>query len=200
MAEYFNKQNLKDRGWTEAGIKKFLGSHDTERPNPIYKKAAPQKLYEKKKVLQVEASADFQAWMTTSQKRKQAANAATETKRENLICDIQEIAFEIPKLPIVSLLKRACEHYNERQFDRRTTWLADPQTSDPDFLARISCNYLRHVLSDYEWELRDLYGQVGKDEAYNIIKDKVTAAINTVYPNLTADIDLFQQGMPPKGS
>ena len=36
--------DLKARGWTDALVKQFLGEPDATRPNPHYRKAAPNAL------------------------------------------------------------------------------------------------------------------------------------------------------------
>lgn len=48
--EYLSTLKLKERGWTDGMIRRFLGEPDATRPNPHYKCAAPMKLYELKRV------------------------------------------------------------------------------------------------------------------------------------------------------
>ena len=42
---FLTKAGLKQRGWTDLSIKKFLGEPDRKKPNPYYKQAADMCLY-----------------------------------------------------------------------------------------------------------------------------------------------------------
>src|ERR1700759_2599134 len=67
-------------GWSQAAIKKFLGPHDIEKPNPHYKKAAPLKLYYEKRIMEAETTPEFDNFCTQNAKRKESAKKGTETK------------------------------------------------------------------------------------------------------------------------
>ena len=54
---YFRSSELKQRGWTDGLIKKFLPKPDETKTNPIVKSAAPMKLYKIKRVERIEKSA-----------------------------------------------------------------------------------------------------------------------------------------------
>jgi hypothetical protein len=58
------------------------------------------------------------------------------------------------------------------------------QSNDLDFLARITVNYIRHELSEYDQDLMGLWGRVGKGEAYLRLNKKSYAAIAAQYPEL----------------
>jgi hypothetical protein len=47
---------LRERGWTVAMIREYLGEPDTTRPNPRYWRAAPMKLYLAERAELAEAS------------------------------------------------------------------------------------------------------------------------------------------------
>ena len=66
-----------------------------------------------------------------------------------------------------------------------------PATTDSDsvFLNRVIVNYLRHNLSNYDSKLDDIFGKVGKSEAYRIINTKIYAKIAEVYPVLKDECD-----------
>lgn len=65
-------------------------------------------------------------------------------------------------------------------------WYASERSS-PEFLERITVNYLRHELSSYENHLTRVAGQVGAEDAYWRIKEKVLDAIAGAYPHLAAE-------------
>ena len=54
IEEHLTKSRLKDRGWTESLINKFLGEPDLTKDNPMYRCAAPMCLYSLKRIEQVE--------------------------------------------------------------------------------------------------------------------------------------------------
>ncbi len=53
--------------------------------------------------------------------------------------------------------------------------------TNPVFLARISVNYLRHMLTSYEDELTRIYGKTGVREAYLELNEKIYEAIGDTY-------------------
>ena len=59
-------------GWTKTMIKNLL-PEPTERPNPHYKCAAPMKLWEQGKVLEIMETEDFKRALEKASKRKNSA-------------------------------------------------------------------------------------------------------------------------------
>ena len=57
-------------------------------------------------------------------------------------------------------------------------------------LKRITINYLRHNMTNYHHKLTKLFGQVGKNIAYQILKDKVNNVILEKYDYLRPNIEL----------
>jgi hypothetical protein len=70
---------LKDRGWTQSLIDKFLGEPDVLREHPTY--AAPKKLYLRSRALQCEASESFQAAKQKAATRSVSALETASVKR-----------------------------------------------------------------------------------------------------------------------
>jgi len=56
-------------------------------------------------------------------------------------------------------------------------------------LRRITVNHLRHNLSDYDRRLDDLFGKVGKSEAYIILNRKIYTSIADTYPDLAEECE-----------
>ena len=54
---YYRNSELKQRGWTDGLIKKFLPKPDETKTNPVIKSAAPMKLYKIKRVKEASLSA-----------------------------------------------------------------------------------------------------------------------------------------------
>lgn len=176
--EYLTVSQLKELGWTDGLIKKHLGDPDKLKRNPVYRSKAPMRLYDVQRVEETERLIDWQALEAKREKRKQAAQKAVETKREQLDRYVARVDIKVPKLRPDKLIDRACVHYNNRA---RGDEYARPN-SDVGFLARITVNYLRHQLTEYEAHLSAIGGKVGARDAYVTIKRKVLAAIADQYP------------------
>ena len=179
---------LKARGWTDALIRQLLGEPDRLVDNPHYRSAAPMRLYALTRVEAVEASHAWQETQGARHARKDAAQRATQTKREALLRAIAALDILVAVLPEAELTARACDHYNAMQ-DERERWDSLPATpqSHPDFLRRITVNMLRHRYSSYERQLATVYGKVGVREAYAQINQKVYDAIAAAYPSLAEE-------------
>ena len=73
---------LKKRGWTERLIKALLGDPDRTTRNPVFRKAAPMRLYLRDRVEAAEQHPTFQDHITKSAKRRASA-AKTAQRRTN---------------------------------------------------------------------------------------------------------------------
>jgi len=174
------KAALRSRGWTEKLITTFLGDNYRECENPHYKNAAPMRLYPAKMVIRVEKTLKFKAALELAKQRQSGAKKAIETKRSKILKDVQDFAIgAIPDYSQEELIRRACENYNNIQstFDK---W-ASP-SGQPEFLARICVNYLRHACTDYDDKLGELEGRVGTGEACHELKVRILEAIGDAYP------------------
>lgn len=102
-------------GWTKTMIKNLL-PEPTERPNPHYKCAAPMKLWEQGKVLEIMETEDFKKALEKASKRKNAAKSAVKTKEKRLKEKMVEIAnsFEIKIIPDDELIEKVLKHNEER--------------------------------------------------------------------------------------
>ena len=102
-------------GWTKTMLKNLL-PEPTERPNPHYKCAAPMKLWEQDKVLEVMETEDFKKALEKASKRKNAAKSAVKTKEKRLKEKMVEIAnsFEIRIIPDDELIEKVLKHNEER--------------------------------------------------------------------------------------
>jgi len=190
---YYTKTTLKkERGWTDKNISVFLGQHDLERPNPTYKNASPMLLYLIEKVVKVEDSAEFK---TRSKTRQKGAQKAVETKTKKILDYINGLTITLEVLNHNEVIKKSCEHYNDRQMEINSYYFASP-SSDILFLHRICVNYLRHCCSSYEYNLWRIFGKVGVGPAYVILKIKILTEIARVYPILKDECD--RQAAPYK--
>ena len=185
--ELLTKSSVKERGWTEGLIARFLLHPDQTKQNPHYKSGPPMKLYRLDRVEEAEASPIFQDAAAGLARRRQGAKKAVATKRAKTEAYFDRVRISVPRLSEEKLTKRACDHYNAMQLGRSDMeWYAS-ERSDPEFLERISVNYLRHEMSSYEYHLARVAGQVGAEDAYWRIKEKMLDAITEAYPQLAAE-------------
>jgi hypothetical protein len=178
--KYYRSSELKQRGWTEGLIKKFLPKPDETKTNPVIKSAAPMKLYKIKRVERIEKSEKFIKEMESISMRKAAARKAVETKTAKTIEWANSVKFSVPKFNKDKLLKKAIYHYE--QFHDTCVG-----SIDDEFAARISTNYIRHECTNYERVLGALGGKVGRAKAYEIIKEKVNQTIKNQHEWLKFD-------------
>lgn len=188
--EYITRPHLKNRGWTDGMIKKFLGDADMTKPNPHYKSAAPMCLWSAKRVNQAERSDAWKAEREKSVGRKAAAQKGVQTKTDKAKEYAQTVEIHVPVMEYDKVVERACKSYNEwHQYDRHgyinfDFIEADPTAPDKDFLHRITMNYLRHECTEYEQQLYKLFGKTGVNEAHDILQRRINDEIMRVYPKL----------------
>jgi len=189
--ELITKAGLKERGWTEAAISHFVPDSDRISPNPRFEKAAPLKLYLSTRIEDIERSDEFREFMLASEKRKAAIAKAAETKKQKLLAELEGWEIVVTKEPLDKVRCDAIDAYNGHQ-----DWICEYESrgirfatkdSDPNFLDRITVNYLRHQLLDYGNRLAQLLGPTGKDEAYKALRDKILLAIAERYPDLATE-------------
>ena len=188
--QYITPSGLKQRGWTDTMIVKYLGDPDETKANPYYKSAAPMRLYDLKRVERAEKRKAFIADREASDRRKQSAAKGVATKREKAVEYARTVAINVPRIGYDTLLKHACRHYNgwhecrpDGSYDPDFI-PADPKHSDPDFLHRIATNYLRHECTSYDDELYKLFGKTGVHEAHDILQRRINKEIRATYPQL----------------
>jgi len=188
--ENITPTGLKARGWSEAMIKQFLSEPDELKPNPYYKSAAPMRLYNLKRVEKVEKSKKFIEAKAAADRRKESAAKGVATKVEKAVEYAKTVKIEVPVVNYDTLVKHACRHYNDwHECDRNGMpnidfIPADPKHSDPEFLHRITINYLRHECTSYDDELEKLFGKTGIHEAHQILQRRINKEISTTYPQL----------------
>ena len=189
--EYINQTMLlKRNGWTAKAVKLFLPTPDKETTNPRYKNASPQKMYLLSTIEKIEDSEAFLLFLEGNNKRTAAAQKAVETKRRKIMDYVNNIKIEVPIIEKTKLLNDSITHYNEYQeylfynkggYKKQDQPFLASTSSDALFLKRITLNYLRHNLTNYEDELTEIFGKTGTDEAYDVLKERINKAILTQY-------------------
>lgn len=96
------------------------------------------------------------------------------------------VSVDVPEMSPAQLFRRAIAHYNRRNPGGRPASL----DSDPDFICRLSVNFLRHQHSSYDSTRNFLRGIATEDDRAfvgAIIKGRVLRQIALTYPMLRAE-------------
>jgi hypothetical protein len=176
------KQSILQRpGWSQTIVQKLLGEPDERKSRGS--RYAPLCLYSLERVEQAEASQPFAAVQAKREAASARALAAEEKKRAELLAAIDEMPIRVQI--VENPQKRAIESYNRRQMDLgRYENSNASDTSDPAFLRRITVNYIRHELTEYDAHLDSTFGLIGTDVANARIRVRVLIAIAAAYPDL----------------
>ena len=190
---------LRERGWTPTLVARFLGAPDALRPNPVYKSAAPSRLYDAARVEAAEALPEFAVARAAPAKRSVSASLSAQLKAARLVQQARETPIVVRKIgDLVELMRLAIASYNDHQaeremraWERGQEWYDMGETaterSDPAFLERITVNYIRHTLTTYDRHLESVAGKVGVREAVAVMRDRVYGAVADTYPQYRAE-------------
>lgn len=198
-------------GWAKSMIDKLL-PEPTLKPNPHYRRAAPMKLWEKSLVVKTMETDEFRKMLEKAQSRKAAANAAVETKKQNLIDNFISKANDadiiiIPDDELIAVVTQTKEEEIRARLQRQyyklreLVWygyrhdledelvMAEQELDDYSFsmpgedtLNRWIVNYIRHNLINYDSTLQRTKGKTGKQESYPIYKCRILQRISEAYP------------------
>jgi len=183
MSDFITPSRLKaERGWTASLITTFLGEPDQTAPNPHYQRAAPMRLYAMDRVHQAEASDEFKVAQAKTKSRQAGAAKAVETKRQAALQHVKGLNIEVVRLDRDTVTRRAVNSYNSHWLNHRgrSGLMASP-ASDQAFLSRITVNYIRHELTQYDRHLEEVARRVGCQDAVDEIRARAYAAIAHAY-------------------
>jgi hypothetical protein len=154
--------SLKDRGWTAALVKQFLGEPDALKPNPYYRKAAPMQLYSPARVLGAESQEQWKQAKALASLRSQASKTVAARQAAELVERAEQLQITVHRLPTEAVIEQAIASYNAHNWGIAwrlgDAWHPATERSDPDFLERITFNYIRHHLTSYDTLLEQVAG------------------------------------------
>lgn len=180
--EHLNLASLKERGWTPALVKEFLGEPDKTKVNPFYKSAAPQKLYRVDRVREIEQRAAFLEKKAVATQRSRAALARAEVARQALLAEVLPNV-RVRRLKLNELRRRALASKKERD-EFHGDFGGNPANAEERHIHRWMVNFARHELSNYD-EVREKYaGKVGVHDAAEAVRSAVLAKIAVFWPEL----------------
>jgi hypothetical protein len=159
-------------------------AHDGTYTNPKHRSGPPALLWSRKTIARVRRmKATSEAAGAKGAVRRAAAEAAVDTKRQKLFDLVDSVEITVGVIDPGVLRGNAIEHYNARQRFLDRDRIAEGDSS-PEFLDRITMNYIRHELTTYDEHWPALIARVGREEAYQALRDRVARAIADAYPGL----------------
>jgi hypothetical protein len=166
-----NISDLKERGWTQGLIKRFLGEPDATRPNRYRnRRRSPVKLYQVNRVTELEASPEFAAAKSKAMARSKAATEAAHRRAASLLAEVDAIEIAVTRISLPTLRRAAMRgKFKPNGSGRVRRWMV---------------NHARHNLTEYDAIIEGLFAKVGKRQAYKLVKVRTLQAIATVYPEL----------------
>ena len=178
---------LKDKGWTDAMIRDLLGESDDTRQNPKGVTKPRMKMWLVSRVDEVQNDPSFDNRLVKARNRSAIGTKAAEARAQELADLVSKIEITVTEWSMASAVELAIGHYNVLKEERvgfRYDWEPAAADSDPEFLDRITVNFLRHECTTYDSLVNNLKGLVGKDRAYVLLRNRTLDAIAEVYPDL----------------
>ena len=154
-------------------------------PNPHYRSGPPSRLYLRADVERLVKSLPAGS-RQPREERSAAAKTAAKQRAEELIQQAELLEIVVRVVAEEQVVRDACANYNSAERRERDENDAS-EHSDPDFLDRITVNYIRHDLTEYENCLADVKGKPGENEAHRIIRERVLDEIADNYPWLAGE-------------
>ena len=184
---YYNKTELRERGWTDSMIAEFLkDSRCVEFQGTL--KSKPQKCYLKSKVEKIEKSKKFKSNFLMSKERRKCVQKRVERIKAFNLESLEKSADKI------KVIKKPIEDIWKGAFMTKMNWymangevefsLARPCDIDEATKKRWCVNYIRHKKTKYDFKLRSLFGKVGASEMYLALHKIVLLKIKETYPEL----------------
>ena len=180
--QYISKAGLKKRGWTDRAIDIYLSQCDKVVKNSHYAKASPMYLYLKSKVEEAERSPEYQRYLDYHSPKRIGAQKGILTKKERLLKEVQSWTIVLKPERAHTITQSAISEYTRYHPDEPAS-----HNHSISFLNRITVNYLRHRLTNYDEKLNALFGKVGKDEAYQLLNQMIYKKISEQYPELAIE-------------
>lgn len=157
-------------------IEDHLGDPDIQKPNP-HKKSQTMRLWKKNRIVTAEKKPAVIEGMAKKAKRSKAAKKVAIHKRNELHEQIKNLDVDVAKMPINDL--RASAIHAWEVWNEDCAYGIGPETRD-----RWAVNFARHELTNYDLDLRMVFGKIGAPSGRWLIKKRVLKEIAKVYPEL----------------
>ncbi len=177
---HITKTELLSRaGWTATLVARLLG--DPDQRKKVLGRAGFASLYAIARVEAAEAGVEFATAQAAIAKRRMSAEKAVASKTAKLMAAIQSMPITVRRFSLSSVKQEAVDSYNMRSRGDSFASITD----GPAFLDRITVNYIRHELTEYDVALWEVAGKTGIARAVAEIRRRVYSAIAQAYPALS---------------
>lgn len=199
QSPFYNRSQLKERGWTDTAIDRFMKSPDLLSKNRR-RRGAKIKLYDKDRAHTAESSPAWKAWKQKSQKRSDAMKASAAKKRNetlsevNTVLDTLHLSNDVTGLDYATLKSKASENFlriENNRAQRRKNYTPEKITSrrTDKFFHRIITNWLRHDGTTYDSRLDELFNKIGVNDGKVMIRTRIYDLIAQEYPYLADECE-----------
>jgi hypothetical protein len=191
--DYLTQTQVIERGWTRTLVQRFLGEPDKQVNNSG--RRGKINLYARGRVVARERDEAFQFAREKAARRSQTAKQVAQRKEAELLQQIEAMPIQIRQIKNVQ--GAAIRSYNDWKAEcawddrgRYYDWKPATPDSDPAFLQRITVNFIRHELTEYDAQLESVAAQIGAVRARTRIRNRILDSIASVYPELAKECTL----------
>jgi hypothetical protein len=174
---------LERPGWAPTLVIRLLGEPDQRKK--VVGRTVPLALYAIARIEQAESSSEFAQAQAAVAARKVVVAKAVATKTAKLMAAIAAMPITVERLSPAEVEPQAIDSYNLRSRGASFASNAD----DPAFLERITVNFIRHELTEYDVALWEVVGKTGITLAVAEIRRRVYSAIAQAYPALSEECE-----------
>ena len=184
--DYVCHSSLRERGWTDAMIRDYELEPDKTVSNPHYKCAGDMKLYKIERLEKIESEEWFKKRYEQSRKRsasaRKAAREVADRKFKETMDFIDSIEIKMPNWSKEVMFENAIEHYNMLwRYRGKDKYIYDYRDLDTETLERLTANFVRHGLTDYDYVLSQLFNCVGVSAAHSILQERINTLVHEKY-------------------
>lgn len=177
---YYGKKALIEIGWTEGLINQHLATPDFYMRNNHNRSGPPIRCFYKQRVDALMKGSGIVAAMAAiaehRPKRSRVSQGVAAEKRARLVREMHGRMRSVPLIPFADLYRSAIGK--------------DPTVSEnaiTEYEARHIVNHLRHSL-EYDDACKDLIGAVGREVAYQEMRQLIMDDISDKYPYLSTEV------------
>jgi hypothetical protein len=194
MGEHYitAKDLLKLRGWTPATIERFLGEPDKSEVRHLPNTSFTISLFSAERVEQAESTSEWQEQSRGEAARKRRAERTA--SRANAMDRVRNFDVKVrnSELSRDFLVSAALAHYNDWKAQQRAKWGKSPHipntlaNTPPEDVERITLNYIRHNLTNYDAAIKKLAVADGSPEEYTVLRGRFFDALRRHFPDFAS--------------
>lgn len=207
------KDLTRRRGWSPHTIAQFLGEADKLETKHFPGKVFTITLFS---VARIEEAEEDPEWQALAEGQYLVRRKAERTaSRENAMDRVRNFDIKVRNTDLDRsfLIEAAVAHYNERRSAIRGRQglvhsPIDAHTAPPHVVIRLTLNYLRHNLTNYDYAIKKLAVAHGRREEYLTLRARFFVALRHHFPDFAEalteqehrtednDYDLFVKSIP----